>query len=451
MGKYKSYEKYKDSGVEWLGEIPERWEVKKLKFIADVQPSNVDKKTVDDELPVLLCNYSDVYNNEWITDEIDFMKATATQAEIAKFLINKGDVIITKDSESPNDIAVPALVIQDFENVICGYHLTQIKSKGLNGNFLFRLFQCKRFNAQFVVSANGVTRFGLPQRVVNDAFVGFPPLPEQQAIANFLDYKTKQIDALIAKKETLLEKLNEKRTAIISHAVTKGLDPNVPMKDSGIEWLGEIPEHWEVKRTKFLVTKIGSGKTPKGGSEIYVDSGVMLIRSQNVYDDGLRLDDVVYIDKEIDKIQANSRVFSNDILLNITGASIGRVSLVPSDLGQANVNQHVCIFRPICFKILPEYLHLLLCSKQGKEEIFFYENGTSREGLTFQQAGNLIFPIPQIDEQQQITQYLDKKTTEIDKQKAKIQQAIDRLKEYRTALITNAVTGKIDVRQVPIP
>ena len=172
MGKYKAYEKYKDSGIEWLGQIPEYWEVKKLKFIANVQPSNVDKKTADDELPVFLCNYSDVYNNEWITDDIAFMKATATQAEIAKFLIDKGDVIITKDSESPNDIAVPALVIQDFENVICGYHLTQIKSKGLNGNFLFRLFQCKRFNAQFVVSANGVTRFGLPQRVVNDAFVG---------------------------------------------------------------------------------------------------------------------------------------------------------------------------------------------------------------------------------------------------------------------------------------
>lgn len=172
----KRYSKYKDSGLPWLGYLPEHWKVKKLKFVATIQPSNVDKKTFDNEIPVLLCNYSDVYKNKWITNEIDFMEATATQKEIRKFSLLKGDIIITKDSEIQYDIAVPALVNENLKNVICGYHLTQIRPKNLDGNFLFHLFQCKRFNGQFVVNANGVTRFGLPSRSINDAFIGFPPL-----------------------------------------------------------------------------------------------------------------------------------------------------------------------------------------------------------------------------------------------------------------------------------
>ena len=215
-------------------------------------------------------------------------------------------------------------------------------------------------------------------------------------------------------------------------------------KDSGVEWLGDIPEHWRVKRIKFLVNKIGSGKTPKGGSEVYIDSGIMLIRSQNVYDDGFRLDDVVYIDDEIDNIQANSRVFANDILLNITGASIGRVCLVPTDFQKANVNQHVCIFRPKLKEIFPQYLHLLFCSTQGKEQIFSYENGTSREGLNFQEAGNLTFAIPPLNEQQKIAQFLDYKTKQIDELIKKKETLIEKLDEKRTAVISHAVTKGLD-------
>src|SRR4030065_2733523 len=139
----KRYEKYKPSGVEWIGEMPEHWDSKRLKYVASVQPSNVDKKTVEDELPVLLCNYMDVYKNEFIDSSINFMEATATEAEIAKFKIKKGDMLVTKDSETPDDIANPAFVKDDFENVICAYHLTQIRPNRseLIGEYLFRLFQ----------------------------------------------------------------------------------------------------------------------------------------------------------------------------------------------------------------------------------------------------------------------------------------------------------------------
>lgn len=130
------YERYKDSGVEWIGEIPEGWEVKKLKYIADARPSNIDKKSKKDEKSVFLCNYVDVYNNEFIGSDLSFMKATANEDQIHKFILKMDDVIVTKDSETPDDIANPALVIENFDNVVCGYHLTHIKPKAINGRYL---------------------------------------------------------------------------------------------------------------------------------------------------------------------------------------------------------------------------------------------------------------------------------------------------------------------------
>lgn len=236
------YEKYKDSGVEWIGEIPEGWEVKKLKYVADANPSNIDKKSKDNEDNVLLCNYVDVYKNEFISSELSFMKATASSDQITKFILEKGDVIITKDSETPDDIAAPALVTESFDNVVCGYHLTHIKPKNINGDFLFRYFQSKYLNSYFEVSANGVTRYGLSVAKINSALILHPPRPDQTAIANYLDRKTAEIDELIAQKERLLELYEEEKTAIINQAVTKGIDPDVKLKDSGIDWLGEIPE-----------------------------------------------------------------------------------------------------------------------------------------------------------------------------------------------------------------
>jgi type I restriction enzyme S subunit len=448
MGKYQGYEKYKDSSVEWLGEIPEHWEVKKLKFVTTVQPSNVDKKTLDDEAPVLLCNYSDVYNHEWITDEIEFMKATATPSEIKKFLIEKGDIIITKDSERADDIAVPALIAQDFDDVVCGYHLTQIKPKELDGNFLFRLFQCTRFNAQFVVSANGVTRFGLPQRAVNDAFVGFPPLEEQNTIAQFLDHKTSQIDALISKKEALLEKLDEKRTALISHAVTKGLDPSVPMKDSSIEWLGDIPAHWEVTRPKYLCSRIvdGTHHTPE-----YIDVGVPFITVRNLtLNNGISFKKIRYISYEDHKeLMKRANPEKGDILVTKDG-TLGVTRVIETDQ-EFSIFVSLALLKPYHSKINSYYFRDVLESTAISAQFESRKLGSALKHIHLVELSNVFVPLPPLLEQELIRTYIKEKTAEIDQQKSKINKAIDLLKEYRTALITNAVTGKIDVRQVPIP
>ena len=225
-----------------------------------------------------------------------------------------------------------------------------------------------------------------------------------------MDRETARIDELVAKKEQLIGLLQEKRTALISRAVTRGLDPNGPMKDSGVEWLGEIPAHWEVKRLKYVVGKIGSGKTPKGGAERYVAEGVMLIRSQNVHFGKLYLGDVAYIDTDTDAEMAGSRVGEGDVLLNITGASLGRNCVARLGGIDANVNQHVCVLRPDQQQAESEFLAYSIESRSLQHQIFNNENGVSRDALNFEQIGDLVFPRPAISEQQAIADFLDRET-----------------------------------------
>ena len=446
--RYRPYPTYKDSGVEWLGEIPAHWEIRRLKSFASVQLSNVDKKSAEGQDAVRLSNYVDVYYNERIDDGIDFMPATATTEQIRRFSLQAGDVLITKDSETWTDIAVPAVVSEDLPGVLCGYHLAHVRpDRHCDGRFLSRVFSAVGPRDQYHIAANGITRFGLTGDSIRAGVFAFPPLPEQRAIAAFLDRETAKIDALVAKKERLIELLQEKRTALISDAVTKGLDPDVPLKDSGVEWLGEIPAHWEVRRLKHTVNKIGSGKTPSGGAERYVTDGIMLLRSQNVHFRGLELSDVAYIDKATDDEMSNSRVCEDDVLLNITGASLGRCCVARLKGLEANVTQHVCIIRPDQRQSDPVFLAYSIESQSLQDQIFNNENGVSRDALNFEQIGSLVLVEPTITEQRAIAAFLDHETAKIDALIAKVQEAIDRLKELRTALISAAVTGKIDVRE----
>ncbi len=217
--------KMKDSGIEWLEEVPEHWEVKKLKFVARIQPSNVDKKSKENEKEVLLCNYTDVYYNEEITADLSLMKATASDVQIRKFTLKRGDTIITKDSEDPNDIAVPAYVPQDLEGVVCGYHLALLRpGKGTCGGYLKRVMDTQYARSVFATRANGITRYGLGTYAISNFILPLPPLEEQKQIAAFLDKETTKIDTLIEKCETAIELLKERRPALIAAAVTGKID-----------------------------------------------------------------------------------------------------------------------------------------------------------------------------------------------------------------------------------
>lgn len=299
-----------------------------------------------------------------------------------------------------------------------------------------------------MLGAGGQKR--VPEGFVKNFRVGIPSQDEQERIADFLDWKTGQIDALIAKKQQLIEKLQEQRIAVITQAVTKGLNPDAPMRDSGILWLGEVPGHWEVKRLKFDVSKVGSGVTPKGGAESYEQSGIPLLRSQNVHFESLRMDDVVYISEETHESMGNSQVSAGDVLINITGASIGRCNYADEKLGEANVNQHVCIVRPE-ESLLTRFLHYVLWSEVGQLQIRLEQSGSGREGLNFVALKNFTTPLPTTDEQQQIVDHVDKALRKVGLLISKADEAVAYLTEYRTALITAATTGKIDVREIKIP
>lgn len=271
--------------------------------------------------------------------------------------------------------------------------------------------------------------------------INIPPIDTQRRIAQFLDEKTARIDVLIEKKQELLEQLAEKRQAFITQAVTKGLKPEASMKPSNIEWLDEIPAHWELRRLKFGTTKIGSGITPRGGASVYVNSGVILLRSQNVHFENLALGDVVFIDDDIDKEMSETRVFFGDVLLNITGASIGRCCVFDQANTRANVNQHVCIIRPANF--VADFVAMFLASSVGQLQIDISQNGASREGLNFGDLGNFIVPTPPFAEQADIAKTMRLQVDAIGEQSLRVSQSISILEEYRNAVIMAAVTGQI--------
>ncbi|TAM90828.1 MAG: restriction endonuclease subunit S [Candidimonas sp.] len=218
--------KLRPSGVEWLGEVPVHWETAFIKHVADVRFSGVDKHSHDDEISVRLCNYTDVYKNSCITDDMNLMQATATTAEIARLALKAGDVILTKDSETPSDIAIPAWVPQDLPGVVCAYHLSLLRPEPdlVLGEFLFRAITSTRTAQQFHVLATGVTRFALGKHDVKNVIIALPPINEQQAICNWITNQCQPLDDAIARANEEIKLIREYRDRLIADVVTGQVD-----------------------------------------------------------------------------------------------------------------------------------------------------------------------------------------------------------------------------------
>ena len=215
----------KPSGVEWLGDVPAHWEVRRLRTVAEMRVSNVDKHTREDEFPVRLCNYVDVYKNDRITQAMTFMSATASRDEIERFQLKRHDVLITKDSEAWDDIGVPSLVTESADDLLSGYHLALLRPfQEILGAYLARTLENKGVAYQFHVRANGVTRYGMTHTGIQSVRIPLPPLLEQAAIVEHLDKATAGIDAAIARARRQIELVQEYRTRLISDVVTGKLD-----------------------------------------------------------------------------------------------------------------------------------------------------------------------------------------------------------------------------------
>ena len=445
---WQKYPVYKSSGVEWLGDIPEHWEVKKLKYFVTINSEVLSEDTP----PEYEIEYIDIGNvNEFGIVNVPQKIIFSNSPSRARRIVKQNDTLI---STVRSYLKAIAFIKENKNNLIAstGFAVLRPNTKTCP-KYLSYLISSHSFISCVVANSKGVSYPAITPLELGNLKVPIAVSEEeQQAIANFLDEKTAQIDEYIAKKQRIIELLKEQKTVIINQAVTKGINPDVPMKYSGIKWLGEIPEHWEVKKLKFIVLKIGSGKTPKGGGNVYSDSGVVFLRSQNIHFDRLRLDDVVYINQLIDSKMASTRVKTNDVLLNIIGASLGRCQIIPKNFPPANVNQNVCIIRPNRKFIEPSFLFGIMASNAIQAQIFSSENGSSQEALNFLQIANFTLGMPpEISEQKEIALFIEKKLEKIERSLTVIEKEIKLTQEYRTSLISETVTGKIDVRKYHPP
>ena len=434
--RFPRYPTYKASGVEWLGEVPEHWMVKPLKRACHVFPSNVDKKSHEREMPVLLCNYTDVYYNETITVGMDFMVATASSDQIAKFQLCAGDTIITKDSETADDIAISAYVPANLPGVVCGYHLSMVRPMlDTDGAFVKRLFDSTYAKSCFAVHANGLTRVGLGQYEIDNVELPFPPLPEQSQIAAFLDRETAKIDELVAEQRRLMELLKEKRQAVISHAVTQGLNPNAPMKPSGIEWLGDVPGHWAVRKLSQLF-RAGKGK-----------NGQMLTKEFCAANEG---DYPVYSGQtENEGVMGTWDQFEFDFGADgvLFSTTVGAKAMNLRQLfGRFSLSQNCMIIWTTSDTCITRFFYYHF------QPLFQWQRSMipdhMQPSFRMEDLYGFAIAIPPPEEQNSIVTFLDAESAKFNTLAAEAQRAIDLLQEHRTALISAAVTGQIDVRHI---
>jgi type I restriction enzyme, S subunit len=448
-GKWTPYPAYKDSGVEWLGEIPMHWEVKRLRFICRVNPSKIALSYLPTDTQVSFVPMEHIGEDGALSlEEI----RTIEQVWQGYTYFRNGDVIIAK-------------ITPCFENgkgALChrllngiGFGTTELHVLRANDetdpNFIFYLTRSKPFReigAAMMYGAAGQQR--VPEDFISDFLLGLPSLPEQHAITAFLDHETAKINTLIAKKERLIELLQEKRAALISHAVTKGLDPTVPMKDSGVEWLGEIPMHWEVKRLKFCLDSIEQGWSPTCENRpAEIDEwGVLKVGCVNGIE--FNPNENKALPTETQPI-SELEIKQGDVLVSRanTRELLGSASVVKQ------VRPHLLLCDKLYrLKIRPDSLNpIYLVLAMGSSIIRFQLErdatgaSNSMQNISQSTISNLVFPLADMSEQQAIVDYLDHETAKIDAFISRIRNGIEKLKEYSTALISAAVTGKIDVRE----
>ena len=439
MIKYKRYERYKDSGVEWIGEIPEHWELRKIKHIGMLSAGGVNKKIEEGEELFKSVHYMDVYRNSGkaIGNDDDYLVVSATQSQAKNCTLRKGDVLFTSSSETPDDIGHAVVISEDLEQTLYGYHLIRLRlDRDIPADYSYRkyMFNNHYIRSYFSSRTQGITRYGLKYDDYKEAVVFIPPISEQKTIANFLDQKTAEIDGLIADKEKLIELLQEKRQAIITEAVTKGLNPNVRMKDSGIEWIGEISEHWNLRRIKYLanIRNIKASdsdidKTYIGLENIESKTGKLLING----DDEQRL------------IGETANIFKKgDVLFGKLRPYLAKCIIADFD---GRCTSELLVLKTTSH-ILPEYLRFLMLSHKFIDVVNSSTYGAKMPRVSWEFIGNLKIPLPSIKEQEEIIEYLFKLTGKIDDLITDINTQINKLKEYRQSLIFEAVTGKIDVR-----
>jgi len=437
------YPACKDSGVDWLGEIPAHWKVKRLKFGAELNPSPLATRRLSQDTAVSFVPMEAV----GVHGGLD-LSSTRPLVDVSPgyTYFADGDVVVAKITPCFEN-GKGALAAGLANGVAFGsteLHVLRAFDALVDSRYLFSVTLSdafRRLGQAEMYGAGGQKR--VPEAFVENFKHPLPRLPEQRAIAAFLGRETARIDTLVAKKERLIELLQEKRAAVITRTVTKGLDPAAPMKDSGADWIGQIPARWTLKRLKYIVPAITVGIVVNP-SKYYVDDGVPCLRSLNIVQGRISMNDIVFISASANELHSKSKIFAGDVVVVRTG-NAGAAVVVPKELNGANCIDLLIIRRSKPAD--PGFLYYYINSTATSTQVEVHSVGAIQEHYNTGTLAELWMPVVPIDEQHEIVAFLNQETARIDALLTAVHQAIDHLYEYRAALIAAAVTGKIDVRE----
>jgi type I restriction enzyme S subunit len=424
----KRYQSYKSSGVEWIGEIPKHWDKRKFKFLFREKRSTSNLSLSSGSISFGEVIYKD---DEGIPEE---RKETYQEVLKGEFLINPLNLNF--------DLKSLRIGLSDIDVVVSpGYIVLILNNDNNKGYFKYIL---RTFDTQQMKSLGNGVRQTISFNHLSSEELVLPPLKEQIQIVQYLDEKTELIDKLISTKERKITLLKEQRTSLINQVVTKGLNPNIKMKDTGVEWIGEIPEHWEIKRTSYLCTDMMSG--PFGSSlkkEFYTKKGYKIYGQEQVIDDDFSIGDYYISEEKFNELK-RCEIFTNEILISCVG-TFGKISLVPKEFERGIINPRLLKISPNELLINPKYFLILLRSNISFSQFECYSRGGTMGVINLEILKQLKFSIPPIKEQVEIIQYIEIRTKEMDDLIHLEQKKIDLLKEYRQSLISEVVTGKIKV------
>ena len=445
----KRYDSYKDSGVEWMNKIPSNWEKSRIRMVGDLYGGLTGKKGSDfndEDNPSNkpFVPFTNIFNNTYISKD-HFQYVNVEENENQNRVL-KNDLFFLMSSESYEDLGKCSILLEDVDELYLNSFCKGFRIKDSKVYPLFLNYQLlgSLHKEMISVEGNGFTRINLRQDRLLDIPVFIPPLSEQQQIVSFLDTKTSLIDSLIEKTQRKIELLKEKRTSIINELVTKGLNPNVEMKDSGVEWIGEIPSSWSSGKIKYFTETISKGTTPSTiGKETLDEGPVIYIKVENIKESTVDFPPKCFIDKETDELLSRSKLIENDILVVITGSTTGKVVILPKEFTPSNTNQGISFIRlKNKSNENVRYFWYWLISEKIQNQIKVTYTQSTQPNLSMELMGNFYVPIPNEDEKTKIIEYLDEQTQKIDKTISIEEKRIELLKEYRQSLISEVVTGK---------
>ena len=444
------YPAYKETGIEWLGTVPEHWRVERFKLSVESCTNGVWGEEANNNSNDVVCIRVADFDRQKLQAAVPEEPTirNVSDRDIETRGLRCGDLLIEKSGGGEKQPVGAVVLFTGSTLAVCSNFVARMRlAPGMTPSFwryTHHAAYSLRVTTKSIKQTSGIQN--LDQQQYLDEVAAYPPSDEQEEIANFLDRETAKIDALIAEQQRLIELLQEKRQAVISHAVTKGLNPNAPMKDSGLEWLGEVPKHWEVAQIRRYIQKdrkITYGIVQPGEPD---PNGRFMVRGQDYSNGWVSPDSIFRVSPTVEEPYSRSRLLPNDLVMTIVGAGIGNTAKVPDWLDGANLTQTTCRLAVDPGLMSADFTRLVLESHLGRHSVGFYAKGAAQPGLNLEHVKMFFVTCPPLEEQTEIVGRLEKDIGGLEGLMQESIAAAALLLERRSALISAAVTGQIDVR-----